>query len=400
MTQVLIHRDGQTWDKHKYVARVPIKSSGGGKQSYRYFYSQNEYQAYLKSGGKDAELNPELAKTQTMTINSGKTATQTTNSGNVTSNTTIIRKPSDTGKQVTESRSFKSFISSSINGLGNFLSEKKESIDKALDNLGVTVATVAPKIANKVVNKAFEVANDLYDDENNIWDVNRYNYNDKIKKIAETDEWKAIVARKDPEYVKKNADGTETYLIDDYLAKKKMPLIDALDDIIMGREITVNTIEKDAIVAGLKAKCFGTLTIGMVGVGVVVKALLTKTKFSQGSYNEEINKAMDTVSQGSEYVARSFAIAQGTEKLNDEDIKKLVTMIQKSKESVSTAKNVKNNIDEAKVIEAAQAILNSSAIPDQVKSNQAYSQAERLLTNLSEEEIRMLNLLISTAMKG
>lgn len=400
MAQVLIHRDDQTWDKHKYVARVPIKSSGG-KQSYRYFYSQTEYQAYLKSGGKDAELNPELAKNQTMTINSGKTATQTTtNSGNVSNNTTTISKPGEVGKQATESKSFKSFISSSISGLGNFLSEKKESIDKALDNLGVTVATVAPKIANKVVNKAFEVANDLYDDEDNIWNVNRYNYNDKIKKIAETDEWKAIVARKDPEYVKKNADGTETYLIDDYLAKKKMPLIDALDDIIMGREITVNAIDKNAIVAGIKAKCFGTLTIGMVGVGVVVKALLTKTKFSQGSYNDEINKAMDTVSQGSEYVARTFAVAQGSEKISDEDIKKLVTMIQKSKESVSAAKNVKDNIDEAKVIEAAQAILNSSAIPDQVKNNQAYTMAESVLTNLSEEEIRMLNLLISTALKG
>lgn len=389
MAQVLIHRDDQTWDKHKYVARVPIKSSGGGKQSYRYFYSQNEYQAYLKSGGKDAELNPELAKTQTMTINSGKAATSTT----------TVSKPSEVGKQATESRSFKSFISSSISGLGNFLSEKKESIDKALDKLGVTVATEAPKFANKAVDKTKEVINKLYDDKNNVFDINRYNYNDKIKRVAETDEWKAIVARQDPEYVRKNSDGTTSYLIDDYVAKKKMPVVDVLDDIISERPITVNKIEKDAIVAGIKAKFFGTLSIGMIGVGVVIKALLTKSKFQQGSYDDEIKRTVDNVSAGKEYVERSFSIANGT-KVTDEDIKNVVSLVQKSADSMSKAKNANSNINEGKVIEAAQILLNSSAIPDSVKSNEAYTKAESVLSGLSEEEMAMLNLLITSAMKG
>ena len=389
MAQVLIHRDDQTWDKHKYVARVPIKSSGGGKQSYRYFYSQNEYQAYLKSGGKDAELNSELAKTQTMTINSGRAATPTT----------TVSKPSDVGKQATESRSFKSFISSSISGLGDFLSEKKESIDKSLDSLGVTVATVAPKFANKAVDKTKEVINKLYDDKSNVFDINRYNYNDKIKKVAETDEWKAIVARQDPEYVHKNSDGTTSYLIDDYVAKKKMPVVDVLDDIISERPITVNKIEKDAIVAGIKAKFFGTLSIGMIGVGVVTKALLTKSKFQQGSYDDEIKRTVDNVSAGKEYVERSFSIANGT-KVTDEDIKNVVSLVQKSADSMSKAKNANSNINEGKVIEAAQILLNSSAIPDSVKSNEAYTKAESVLSGLSEEEMVMLNLLITSAMKG
>lgn len=389
MAQVLIHRDDQTWDKHKYVARVPIKSSGGGKQSYRYFYSQNEYQAYLKSGGKDAELNPELAKTQTMTINSGRAATPTT----------TVSKPSDVGKQATESRSFKSFISSSISGLGDFLSEKKESIDKSLDNLGVTVATEAPKFANKAVDKTKEVINKLYDDKNNVFNINRYNYNDKIKKVAETDEWKAIVARQDPEYVRKNVDGTTSYLIDDYVAKKKMPVIDVLDDIISERPITVNKIEKDAIVAGIKAKFFGTLSIGMIGVGVVTKALLAKSKFQQGSYDDEIKRTVDNVSAGKEYVERSFSIANGT-KVTDEDIKNVVSLVQKSADSMLKAKNANSNINEGKVIEAAQILLNSSAIPDSVKSNEAYTKAESVLSGLSEEEMAMLNLLITSAMKG
>ena len=389
MAQVLIHRDDQTWDKHKYVARVPIKSSGGGKQSYRYFYSQNEYQAYLKSGGKDAELNPELAKTKTMTINSGRAATPTM----------TVSKPSDVGKQATESKSFKSFISSSISGLGNFLSEKKESVDKALDKLGVTVATEAPKFANKAVDKTKEVINKLYDDKNNVFDINRYNYNDKIKKVAETDEWKAIVARQDPEYVRKNADGTTSYLIDDYVAKKKMPVIDVLDDIISERPITVNKIEKDAIVAGIKAKFFGTLSIGMIGVGAVTKALLTKSKFQQGSYDDEIKRTLDNVSAGKEYVERSFSIANGT-KVTDEDIKNVVSLVQKSADSMSKAKNANSNINEGKVIEAAQILLNSSAIPDSVKSNEAYTKAESVLSDLSEEEMAMLNLLITSAMKG
>ena len=389
MAQVLIHRDDQTWYKHKYVARVPIKSSGGGKQSYRYFYSQNEYQAYLKSGGKDAELNPKLAKTQTMTINSGRAATPTT----------TVSKPSDVGKQATESRSFKSFISSSISGLSNFLSEKKESVDKALDKLGVTVATEAPEFANKAVDKTKKVLNKLYDDKNNVFDINRYNYNDKIKKVAETDEWKAIVARQDPEYVRKNADGTTSYLIDDYVAKKKMPIIDVLDDIISERPITVNKIEKDAIVAGIKAKFFGTLSIGMIGVGVVTKALLAKSKFQQGSYDDEIKRTVDNVSAGKEYVERSFSIANGT-KVTDEDIKNVVSLVQKSADSMSKAKNANSNINEGKVIEAAQILLNSSAIPDSVKSNEAYTKAESVLSGLSEEEMALLNLLITSAMKG
>lgn len=389
MAQVLIHRDDQTWDKHKYVARVPIKSSGGGKRSYRYFYSQNEYQAYLKSGGKDAELNPELAKIQTMTINSGRTAAPTT----------TVSKPSEVGKQATESKSFKNFISSSISGLGNFLSEKKESVDKALDKLGVTVATEAPKFANKAVDKTKEVINKLYDDKSNVFDINRYNYNDKIKKVAETDEWKAIVARQDPEYVRKNADGTTSYLIDDYVAKKKMPVIDVLDDIISERPITVNKIEKDAIVAGIKAKFFGTLSIGMIGVGVVTKALLARSKFQQGSYDDEIKRTVDNVSAGKEYVERSFSIANGT-KVTDEDIKNVVGLVQKSADSMSKAKNANSNINEGKVIEAAQILLNSSAIPDSVKSNEAYTKAESVLSGLSEEEMAMLNLLITSAMKG
>lgn len=389
MAQVLIHRDDQTWDKHKYVARVPVKSSGGGKQSYRYFYSQNGYQAYLKSGGKDAELNPELAKTQTMTINSGRTAAPTT----------TVSKPSEVGKQATESKSFKNFISSSISRLGNFLSEKKESVDKALDKLGVTVATEAPKFANKAVDKTKEVINKLYDDKSNVFDINRYNYNDKIKQVAETDEWKAIVARQDPEYVRKNSDGTTSYLIDDYVAKKKMPVIDVLDDIISERPITVNKIEKDAIVAGIKAKFFGTLSIGMIGVGVVTKALLAKSKFQQGSYDDEIKRTVDNVSAGKEYVERSFSIANGT-KVTDEDIKNVVSLVQKSADSMSKAKNANSNINEGKVIEAAQILLNSSAIPDSVKSNEAYTKAESVLSGLSEEEMAMLNLLITSAMKG
>ena len=296
-------------------------------------------------------------------------------------------------------KSFKNFISSSISGLGNFLSEKKESVDKALDKLGVTVATEAPKFANKAVDKTKEVINKLYDDKSNVFDINRYNYNDKIKQVAETDEWKAIVARQDPEYVRKNSDGTTSYLIDDYVAKKKMPVIDVLDDIISERPITVNKIEKDAIVAGIKAKFFGTLSIGMIGVGVVTKALLAKSKFQQGSYDDEIKRTVDNVSAGKEYVERSFSIANGT-KVTDEDIKNVVSLVQKSADSMSKAKNANSNINEGKVIEAAQILLNSSAIPDSVKSNEAYTKAESVLSGLSEEEMAMLNLLITSAMKG
>ena len=137
----------------------------------------------------------------------------------------------------------------------------------------------------------------------------------------------------------------------------------------------------------------------MIGVGVVTKALLTKSKFQQGSYDDEIKRTVDNVSAGKEYVERSFSLANGT-KVTDEDIKNVVSLVQKSADSMSKAKNANSNINEGKVIEAAQILLNSSAIPDSVKSNEAYTKAESVLSGLSEEEMAMLNLLITSAMKG
>ena len=131
----------------------------------------------------------------------------------------------------------------------------------------------------------------------------------------------------------------------------------------------------------------------------MTKALLARSKFQQGSYDDEIKRTVDNVSAGKEYVERSFSIANGT-KVTDEDIKNVVSLVQKSADSMSKAKNANSNINEGKVIEAAQILLNSSAIPDSVKSNEAYTKAESVLSGLSEEEMAMLNLLITSAMKG
>ena len=96
---------------------------------------------------------------------------------------------------------------------------------------------------------------------------------------------------------------------------------------------------------------------------------------------------------------RSFSLANGT-KVTDEHIKNVVSLVQKPADSMSKAKNANSNINEGKVIEAAQILLNSSAIPDSVRSNEAYTKAESVLSGLSEEEMALLNLLITSAMKG
>lgn len=53
------------WDDHKYVARVPLKSSSDKKKKWRYFYTQEEYRKYLKGlkePKKDESKSKILAK--------------------------------------------------------------------------------------------------------------------------------------------------------------------------------------------------------------------------------------------------------------------------------------------------------------------------------------------------
>lgn len=380
----LQHADSAS-NNHKYIARVPLKRVGHN-QTWRYFYTMEEWQAYKNTQRASSESGNKVF-TKEVNVNKSKQKIPSELKNKVLVKRTDVSKSQK-----------KSLFDSVKDGIKSMSDENKQQVDSFLDKIGVSVKQEVAKVPdklNKVVDKVKDVAAKVYDDKDNIYDVNTTNYDDKIQKIAETPEWKAIVERQDPEYVKKNADGTTKYLIDDYLAKKKMPLIDIVDDIVSNRPITVNEVDKDAIVAGVKQKIFGTISLGVLAAGVVSKALIEKTKLSQGSYNDEVNDLADTMSAGMKFMKDMGAVVD--ENVSVDDAKKVMSYVQNSSK-VEDVKKTVDSINEGKVMEAAKIILNSDSIPDDVKENDYFKLTQTSLSNLSEEEIAMLNVLINSVL--
>ena len=88
--------------------------------------------------------------------------------------------------------------------------------------------------------------------------------------------------------MRKNKDGTTTYLIDDYLVKKKHPELDVIDDLGAGRKVSLNKVDKQTLIAGGKDYIKSAQQV----VGIAAKVLTEKFKVSQGTYNDEINSAV------------------------------------------------------------------------------------------------------------
>lgn len=131
---------------------------------------------------------------------------------------------------------------------------------------------------------------ETFNDPTNIYDVNFMNYERKINDVKKSEEWQDIVKREDPEYVRVNEDGTKTYLLDDYLVKKKHPELDVVDDLINGRQVTVNKVDKKSFIAGMK----DYISIGMAVAAGITTGLKTLFKAYQGSYNEDIENVKNT----------------------------------------------------------------------------------------------------------
>lgn len=374
--KVIRHADGSARKNAKYIARIELGSKGGKKQ-YRYFYTNAEYQAYLKG---DRSIDKEAAKT---------TTSKTENKNSV-------------GK----------FLSSIGDGLKSMSDNTKKSVNQFFANIGLAVEEKVtkivqeklPEVANKVVDVTKDLGTKFIDDKENIYDVKSWNYDEKIAKIAETPEWKAIIAREDPEYVRKNEDGSKSYLIDDYLVKKKMPVLDVIDDIVSNRPVTINEINRDAIVAGLKSNAVGTLSVGIMAAGVLSKAMMAKMKFSQGSYNDEIKELTKSITAGADYVDKTIETVRSAKSaadtvIKDDDVQMVVDLLKNTNVAEDT-KEAKKAINEKKIVEAAKIIMNSNAIPEGVKENDYFELVENTLSNLTEEEVRMVNLMISAMTKG
>lgn len=189
----------------------------------------------------------------------------------------------------------KNSITAMIGQQNTKVKEAVKAAPKKAADAADKVVQKSTKVANDVGKKVVKNVNDYY--EKNIYETGSHNIDAKKKEIEKTAEWQKIVKEENPEYVKKNADGSKEYLIDDYLVKKKHPTLDVIDDLGNGREISVNQIDADALAAG--AKDYVDTAVQMLGL--VSYGLKTKFKLSQGSYKEELKAASETIENGAKY---------------------------------------------------------------------------------------------------
>ena len=236
------------------------------------------------------------------------------------------------------------------------------------------VVQKSTKVANDVGKKVMKNVNDYY--EKNIYETGSHNIDAKKKEIEKTAEWQKIVKEENPEYVKKNADGSKEYLIDDYLVKKKHPTLDVIDDLGNGREISVNRIDADALAAG--AKDYVDSAVQMLGL--VSYGLKTKFKLSQGSYKEELKAASETIENGAKYCNDMYEVSKIAYKdleknagnipdnVNVEDLEKIAMAVvteaateavkNTSKEKVKeVAKDVAKDVTKGAAIDAGKEIV-------------------------------------------
>lgn len=223
--------------------------------------------------------------------------------------------------------------------------------DKAKEKIKSLNKNKEQIIANQI-DKGVKKIEGIYDklDKENKYMTDDYNYDKKIAKVKQTKEWQDIVKRKDPEYVYKNKNGETVYDVDSYLAKKKHPGLDVMDDVISGRKVSINKVEDEALAAG--AADYGKTYITMAAIGT--KFLLEKFKFSQGSYKDEKQQAVDYYNENKEKITQNAATASAM--INDENTRKAISEGEKyisdvmkeygSSPTVQDISNIKNSVSQ------------------------------------------------------
>ena len=331
-------------------------------------------------------------------------------------NNTAKKPLNDLGSTIkNKQQSLKSNLNAKKEAIKNDLkTSATNSFNKATDN-AISKANEASKHVNGLVDKGKDIINTLYDDPNNKYDIHSENYDKKMAQVKETKEWQDIVARSDPEYVKKNADGTVTYLIDDYVVDKKHPLLDMLGDVTAGRDVDINEITKESTIAGLKEHAFGYLRTGAMAAGIISTVLTEKFKLSQGTYDDDIERLTKTVADGADYtktlledtktianegvkVANQVKTAadSGANLINNdyqvspESIEKMAKAVREGQMAAEAARSV----NEGNVVQAAKIVMESEVLQSVMGENEYYKLMANTLENLSPEEAAALNLLM------
>ena len=217
-------KSGAKSKDHKYVARTEEGVTKAGTPKYRYFYSMAEYQAY-KLG------------------QAGKKAT------NAVGNT----------------------VKGAANAVNDTTNAVKTDVNKKVNKVGEGIDSVK---------KAFSK-------EDNIYNVNKKNYEKRKEQIQNTDEWKSIAKDKKSEYLRKDSEGKKSLDYDQYLVDKKHPILDALGDIGRGRKVTIQKQNASTLIAGTRdyVKMGQDFVQAVAGVGIGI--LTFKIKKQQGSYKEQ-----------------------------------------------------------------------------------------------------------------
>lgn len=287
-----------------------------------------------------------------------------------------------------------------------------ENVAKTSKNI-LDGANKATKHIDTYVTKAKSLINKWYDDPKNIYDVSSASYKKKLEQIKQTDEWKKIVSSNDEEYVKTNKDGTKTYLIDDYIIDKKHPILDVMGDIIAGRDVDVNEITKDTVIAGIKDHAIGYLRTGMLAVGVISTFFTEKFKLQQGSYDDDIKRLQETADRGKQYLDATIDTttdaARQLENVTPDNIRKLtdpdviseqnIEQLAKAVRAGQIAAEARRSVDEGNVVQAAQIIADSDMLIEIMGSNEYYALMRDTLGNLTPEETAALNLLMKQLRK-
>lgn len=186
---------------------------------------------------------------------------------------------------------------------GNWVYVYKEKLKNAGKKIVDTIKQL-PYKAVETMNKGYKKVESTLDKTfaNNKYSMNQWNYDRKVKEVEKEPEWQEIKAKKNPEYCKKvtdeNGNQTWKYDIDGYIMKKKHPVLDMMDDVINGRDLSINEIGLDTLLAGAE----DYLQAGIAYVGLRATILSTLIKYKQGSYGDQQEQLEQTIQNGAKVV--------------------------------------------------------------------------------------------------
>lgn len=186
---------------------------------------------------------------------------------------------------------------------GNWVYVYKEKLKNAGKKIVDTIKQL-PYKAVETMNKGYKKVESTLDKTfaNNKYSMNQWNYDRKVKEVEKEPEWQEIKAKKNPEYCKKvtdeNGNQTWKYDIDNYIMKKKHPVLDIMDDVINGRDLSINNIGLDTLLAGAE----DYLQAGIAYVGLRATILSTLIKYRQGSYGDQQEQLEQTIQNGAKVV--------------------------------------------------------------------------------------------------